>query len=86
MAKIDPNRLDDLLGILTGQPEWVLVDRRVLDVLLGDLTDLIVKVPYDQPRGLSSPGIDSLAYSRALERREYDPDADGYIWEDDPLC
>lgn len=85
MARIDPNKLDQLIGILTGEPEWVLVDRRVLDVLLGPLTDLIVKVPYSMDPG-NAPGIDSLAYSRALERREYDPDIDGYIWADDELC
>lgn len=71
-----------LLELAGGEPEWVLVDRRVLEILLGPLTDLIVKIPYDHAR--------RLKYFRDLEavatRRDYDPDADGYIWEDDSLC
>lgn len=65
----DPDLLNRaLVELASGEPEWVLVDRRVLRVLMGPLADLIVQMPT----GLAGP--------------EYDPDEDGYIWDDDPLC
>jgi hypothetical protein len=43
---MDPELLDRaLLELATGEPELVLVDKRVLRVLLGPLVDLIVMTP-----------------------------------------
>jgi hypothetical protein len=45
---LDPGQIERLLlELARGEPDLVLVDRRVLNLLLGPLTDLIVKVPFD---------------------------------------
>lgn len=69
---MDPDLLDRaLLELAAGDPELVLVDRRVLNVLLGPLADLVVMMPYRSgPLGGSS----------------YDPDDDGYVWDHDDIC
>lgn len=70
-----------LLELAGGQPEWVLVDRRVLQVLLGPLADLLVQIPYGGPLTGAGP-----RYTGPRVVRDYDPDQDGYAWDQDPLC
>jgi hypothetical protein len=54
---MDPELLDRaLLELATGEPELVLVDKRVLRVLLGPLVDLIVMTPTNYGTPLLPPG------------------------------
>lgn len=70
--QLDPEVLNRaLLELAAGEPDWVVVDRRVLNLLLGPLADLLVQMPY---RSGPLPGSD------------YDPDDDGYVWDLDDLC
>jgi hypothetical protein len=68
---LDPEQIERLLlELARGEPDWVLVDRRVLNLLLGPLTDLIVKVPFD-------------VRSSSSNRSQLN---DAYVWDDDELC
>jgi hypothetical protein len=76
----DPEVLNRaLLELAKGEPDWVLVDRRVLQLLLGPLSDLLVQIPYGgklNPRRYGGPQL----------VRDYDPDQDGYAWDGDDVC
>ena len=78
---VEPDVLDRaLLELASGEPDWVMVDRRVLRLLLGPLTDLIVQVPVQDPGPLARSVL------RTMTRPDHDPDRDGFVWDEDELC
>lgn len=59
------------IELLTGKPDLVVVDFRVLKLLMGDLAHLIV--------------LESVS-SRQMDRLETDPAQETFAWDDESPC
>lgn len=70
---VTPTELGRALQLLTGDPELVVVDARVLRLLMGDLAPLIILGPV--------PGIAGL--EAALADREMFSDDGPFAWDGD---
>ncbi len=67
----DPTSIEAAIRLLTGKPELVVVDARVLRILMGDLAGLIIlgDAMRFQPVGPQLP-----------------PGEERFAWEDEPPC
>ena len=70
----DPLSITEAIRILTGDPELVIVDFRVLRLLMGDLAGLIV---LDR---VSDPEFHGLAPQRG------GPGQESFAWDDESPC
>lgn len=61
------------IELLTGKPDLVVVDFRVLRLLMGDLAHLIVLETFDEAKS------DRMAEQRAAFE-------DSFAWDDEPPC
>jgi len=69
-GQINPTGIEAAIRLLTGQPELVLVDARVLRLLMGDLADLII---LDRANSL-------------LDRLAVTTDDEPYVWDRRSPC
>ena len=74
MPITDPLTITGAIRFLTGDPELVIVDFRVLKLLLGDLAGLIV---LDR---VSDPDFHGLGPQFG------DPEQDSFAWDDESPC
>ncbi len=67
----DPTSVSEAIRLLTGEPELVVVDFRVLRLLMGELAHLIV--------------LERVS-SRQMDRLETDSDQGSFAWDDESPC
>ena len=74
MQVTDPLSITEAIRILTGDPELVIVDFRVLKLLMGDLAGLIVLEKLQDPE------------FHGLDPRHPEFEFEPFAWDDESPC
>ncbi len=77
VGPIDVGDISAAIELAVGDPDLVLVDRRVLRLLMGDLAELLVLSSADKPFTVRGPFALQL---------ELPPGERPYVWDDDDPC